>query len=126
MVSLSLASRHGGTRSFPHAGYLALTPLKIEGVVRTRLDDDKKPLHAVDIHVALRCYEARVGPAGILHSRLLVDHSVALWSKPQDEPWAEIGDGDWPFKLSLPPRLAGHSTASFHDYRVFWRVEASA
>ena len=127
MVTLSLSSNKGtGTRYFPHAGYLALTPLKLEGIVRTRLDDDRKPLLASDIFVAIRCYEARIGRTGISHSNLLVDHRLQLWSKPPRDSWAEVGDGDWPFRLVLAPSLAGHSTANFQDYRVFWRIEAGA
>lgn len=125
MVRLTLSSTNGtGARHFPHAGYLALTPLKVEGVVRTRLDGDRKPLLASDIVVAVRCYEARIGRTGITHSNLLVDYHTPLWSKPPHETWGEVGDGDWPFRLVLSPKLAGHSTANFQEYRVFWRVEA--
>ncbi|KAF8579502.1 hypothetical protein K439DRAFT_1637986 [Ramaria rubella] len=125
MVKLSLSSTKGnGARFFPHAGYLALTPIKLEGVVRTRLDDDRKPVLASDLFVAVRCYEARIGRTGITHSNLLVDFQLPLWSKPPHDAWAEVGDGEWPFRLVLPPKFAGHSTASFQDYRVFWRVEA--
>jgi hypothetical protein len=125
MVKLSLSSTKGtGARYFPHAGYLALTPLKVEGVVSTRLDDDRKSILASDILVAVRCYEARIGHRGITHSNLLVDYHVVLWTKPPQDTWAEVGDGDWPFRLVLSPKLAGHSTANFQEYRVFWRVEA--
>ena len=127
MVKLSISSGKGnGARYFPHSGYLALTPLKVEGVVRTRLDDDRKPILASDILVAVRCYEARLGRKGVTHSNVLVDYHVPLWTKPHNKPWAEIGDGEWPFRLVLSPKLAGHSSANFQEYRVFWRVEAGA
>ncbi|KAF8528213.1 hypothetical protein BU17DRAFT_39117 [Hysterangium stoloniferum] len=127
MVKLTLSSTKGtGARVFPHAGFLALTPLKIEGVVRTRLDEDNKYILASDVFVAVRCYEARIGRAGVSQTNLLVDYCMQLWSKPAGEQWAELGNGEWPFRLVLPPKVAGqgYSTASFQEYRVFWRVEA--
>jgi hypothetical protein len=92
--------------------------------VRTKVDDDAKYLSAKSITVSVRCYETRVGRVGTLHSNILVDYTQVLWSKPDDQEWAEIGDLDFPFRITLPVDVAGYSKTTFQEYRIFWRVEA--
>ncbi|KAF8201457.1 hypothetical protein BJ912DRAFT_502123 [Pholiota molesta] len=126
MVHLVLSSAKGnqGHRYFPYAGYLGLTPVRIDGIVRTRLDADQKTLPAKSITVSVRCYESRIGRVNALHSNLLVDHTHTLWAKPDNVDYEPIGLLEFPFRFSLPTRIAGFSTAVFVDYRCSWRIEA--
>lgn len=144
MVQLLLLSPKGnqGTRYFPYSGYLGLTPIKVDGgqynplfspcqsnhfiVVKTKLDQDAKLLAARDITVAIRCYESRIGKTGISHSNILAEYSQILWSKPEDQDYADIGELEFPFRIVVPVKTPGFSYATYQDYRVVWRVEASA
>ncbi|KAJ7752027.1 hypothetical protein B0H16DRAFT_1547146 [Mycena metata] len=128
MVQIILASAKGnhGVRYFPYSGYLGLTALKVDGVVRTKLDPDNKPLQAKSITISVRCYETRLGLLGVMHSNVLVDYTQVLWSKPDgDHDYADIGDLELPFRITLPAKVAGFSTASYASaYKCSWRVEA--
>ncbi|EKM55669.1 uncharacterized protein PHACADRAFT_256454 [Phanerochaete carnosa HHB-10118-sp] len=126
MVQLCLTTLKGnaGSRHFPFQGYLGLTPVRIEGIVRTRLDEDQKPMQAKSITVSVRAYESRQTRMGATHTRLLVDYSQTLWKKPDDQPYADVGEFESPFRIVLPRRVAGFSTANYQDYRTYWRVEA--
>ncbi|KAG1754429.1 hypothetical protein EDB19DRAFT_1666409 [Suillus lakei] len=127
MVKLILLSPKGnnGVRFFPCSGYLGLTPLKFEGVVRTEIEQDGKHLPVKDITVFVRCYEFRHGRLGTVQTNILVEHSVTLWRKPDSQEWAEIGNAEYPFRLSMPPHTIGPSTALyFQEYRICWRIEA--
>ncbi|KAG2157425.1 hypothetical protein DEU56DRAFT_721884 [Suillus clintonianus] len=127
MVKLTLVSPKGnhGVRFFPCTGYLGLTPLKFEGVVRTEIEQDGKHLPAKDITVFVRCYEFRHGRLGTVQTNILVENSVTLWKKPDGQDWAEIGNTEYPFRLSMPLHTTGPSTALyFQEYRICWRIEA--
>ncbi|KAL0579975.1 hypothetical protein V5O48_002059 [Marasmius crinis-equi] len=125
MVHLLLVSSKGNNvRYFPYTGYLGLTPVKVEGAVCTKLDSDLKPLQAKSITVSVRCYESRLGRLGSVQTNVLVDHSQTLWTKPDGQEYDAVGDGEYPFRISLPPTVAGFSTISFVEYRCVWRVEA--
>ncbi|KAJ8078588.1 hypothetical protein PM082_012871 [Marasmius tenuissimus] len=125
MVHLLLISSKGnGVRYFPYTGYLGLTPVKVEGVVRTKRDSDLKTLQAKSITVSVRCYESRLGRLGSLQTNVLVDQTQVLWTKPDGQEYDAIGDGEYPFRISLPPTVAGFSTVSFVEYKCMWRVEA--
>lgn len=94
--------------------------------MRTKLDEDRRPLPAKAISISVRCYEARVSRSrGTVHTALLVDHTDVLWSKPLTAEWGDVADLELPFKITLPKSTAGFSTANFQTYRTFWRVEAS-
>ncbi|KAJ8457742.1 hypothetical protein ONZ45_g18194 [Pleurotus djamor] len=127
MVQLLLTSPKGnqGTRYFPYSGYLGLTPVRVEGVVRTKLDNDGRTLLAKSLSVAVRCYESRIGRVSVLHSNILVEQAQTLWSKPDTHDYAELGEMEFPFRITLPPRALGFSTATFVDYRCIWRIEAT-
>ncbi|EJD53046.1 hypothetical protein AURDEDRAFT_110837 [Auricularia subglabra TFB-10046 SS5] len=127
MVKLSVVPTRGnaGGRFFPSTGFLALTPVKVEGIIRTRLDADGRPLQCKSIDVAVRCYEARVGRVGIQHTNVLAEYVQTLWSKPVDRDCEDVGDKDLPFKIVVPQRTKGPSTQNFQTYRVYWRVEAT-
>jgi hypothetical protein len=113
-------------------------------VVRTKLDADQKPLQAKSITISVRCYETRLGVLGVMHSNVLVDYTQVLWSKPDgDHEYADIGELELPFRISIPAKVAGtslsclfsslltgqmtgFSTASYASvYKCSWRVEAS-
>ncbi|KAH9854019.1 hypothetical protein C2E23DRAFT_902390 [Lenzites betulinus] len=126
MVHLVLSTTRGnsGNRYFPHQGYLGLTPVRVEGVVRTKLDEDGKPVPARALSVSVRCYQSRLTRSRTFRSTLLVDHTDVLWVKPADKDYADVAEMDFPFKLTLPKRTPGFSTANYQDYRIFWRLEA--
>ncbi|KAJ6455751.1 hypothetical protein C8R45DRAFT_586733 [Mycena sanguinolenta] len=128
MVHIVLASNKGnhGVRYFPYSGYLGLTTLKVDGVVRTKLDADQRPLLAKSITVSVRCYETRLGVLGVVQSNVLVDYTQVLWSKSEDDQeYTEIGNLELPFRILIPPKVAGFSTASYSSvFKCAWRVEA--
>ncbi|KAF9480089.1 hypothetical protein BDN70DRAFT_643272 [Pholiota conissans] len=126
MVHLVLSSTKGnqGQRYFPYHGYLGLTPIRIDGVVRTRLDADQKGLPAKAITISVRCYESRIGRVNALHSNLLFDHTHTLWAKQDNVDYEPIANLEFPFRFNLPARIPGFSTAVFVDYRCLWRIEA--
>jgi hypothetical protein len=125
MVQISihaLRNLNYGGRSFPHSGYLGLTKVVVEGVVRTRIEDDRKQMAASSVTISVKCYEARTK---LTYSRIntLVDATVVLWSSPVYE-CTDIGDMDLPFRVVLPSTVTGHSNLIFPEYRIFWRLEA--
>ncbi|RDB24068.1 hypothetical protein Hypma_008762 [Hypsizygus marmoreus] len=126
MVHLVLSSLKGnqGLRYFPYVGYLGLTPVRVEGYVRTKLDDDAKQLQATSITISVRCYESRIGRVSVLHSNILADYTQVLWSKPDGQDYAPIEDLEFPFRITVPAKAPGFSTAVFVDYRCMWRIEA--
>ena len=125
MVQLHLTTVSGNAmiRHFPFQGFLGLTPVHVEGIVQTSLEEDRKPVPAKRLTVSVRAYELR--RAGSSQTRVLVDYSQTLWGKPADQLHAELGDFKSPFKITLPKGVAGFSTANYQEYRTFWRVEAS-
>lgn len=128
MVVLHLQSSKGnaGGRYFPHSGYLGLSSVTLDGIVRTRTDLDSKPILASEITVSLRCYEARLGRIGVIRTNVLFDHTQVLWQKAPDSEWTEVTNVDLPFTISLPPETpAGYSTSNLQSYRVYWKLEAS-
>ncbi|OBZ75724.1 hypothetical protein A0H81_04517 [Grifola frondosa] len=126
MVQLHVSTTKGnsGSRFFPYQGYLGLTPVKVEGLVRTKLDEDGKPILAKSLSVSVRCYESRSTLNRSSRSIILVDQSQQLWSKPDGVDYAPVAELDCPFKITLPTRTPGYSTANYQEYRTFWRLEA--
>ncbi|EIW60557.1 uncharacterized protein TRAVEDRAFT_70905 [Trametes versicolor FP-101664 SS1] len=126
MVHLVLSTTRGnsGNRYFPHQGYLGLTPVRVEGVVRTKLDEDGKPIPARAISISIRCYQSRLTRSRNFRSTLVADLTDVLWQKPPDKDYADVAEMEFPFKLTLPKRTPGFSTANYQDYRIFWRLEA--
>lgn len=62
MVVLTLTPHRGnGARSFPYTGYLGLSPVTLAGVVRTKVEEDRKTLDAAQVLVRVRCYETTGG-----------------------------------------------------------------
>lgn len=95
-------------------------------VVRTKVEEDGRLLPAKSVTISVRCYESRLGRVNATHTNVLVDYTQVLWSKPLGKEWAEIGDAEFPFRITIPTKVAGYSTANFQDYRVWWRIEAGA
>ncbi|KAG9123729.1 hypothetical protein FRC07_014147 [Ceratobasidium sp. 392] len=127
MVALSIVPARGnaGARYFPHSGHLGLTPVKLEGVVRTRLEEDGKLIAASAVTVSLRCYEARIGRVGVDKLNVILEQSQTLWSPPGGNVFSSLGAVDLPFKLVLPANAAGNSNFNLQEYRVYWRIEAA-
>ncbi|EKM51909.1 uncharacterized protein PHACADRAFT_101605 [Phanerochaete carnosa HHB-10118-sp] len=122
-LSLTTVSGNSVIRHFPFQGYLGLTPVHIEGIVQIRLEAKQKRIPAKLLTVSVRAYESR--RTGNSQTRVLVDYSQTLWSKPSDQPHAELGDFQSPFKITLPKGVVGFSTVNYQDYRTYWRVEAT-
>ena len=96
----------------------------IHVVVRTKLDGDFKPLPAKSLTISVKCYETRVGRINVVQSNVLVEYTKVLWSKQDGVEYEPIGNLDLPFRISMPAKVAGFSTAAFVDYRCVWRLEA--
>lgn len=88
------------------------------------MDADAKLLPAKSLTISVRCYESRVGRVNTLQSNVLVDYTQVLWSKPDDVDCEPIGSLDYSFRITVPVKAAGFSTAVFVDYRCLWRIEA--
>lgn len=109
--------------SFPPSSYHPLT--HVNPVVRTEIEQDGKHLPAKDITVFVRCYELRQGRLGTIQNNILAEASVTLWRKPDGQDWAEIGNSEYPFRLSMPTHTTAPSSALyFQEYRICWRIEA--
>ena len=93
--------------------------------VRSKIEEDGKPVLAKSLSVHIRCYESRVTRTGSHRSRVLVDYAKTLWQKPDNEDYAPLGDFDSSFKITLPTTVPGFSTANYQEYKTFWRIEAS-
>jgi hypothetical protein len=128
MVSITLLSSARGnlvsSRFFPYSGILGLSTVHVDGVVKTKLDADAKPLPAISIVVGLKCTEHIVGRLGNVATNILVDYSQTLWSKPSGQDYDGVGDLELPFHITLPPDVPGFSSVSLVEYRCVWRIEA--
>lgn len=95
-------------------------------MVNTKLDADLKLLPVKNITVSVRCYEFRLTRiGGVVSSKVIVDLTHILWSKPDGQDYMELGEGEYPFRITIPPQVGGFSTISFVEYRCVWRLEAS-
>ncbi|CAE6408173.1 hypothetical protein RSOLAG1IB_00880 [Rhizoctonia solani AG-1 IB] len=126
MVALTLTPAKGnaGARWFPHSGHLGLTPVKLDGIIRTRLEEDGKSATASAVTISLRCYEARHGRVGVLKTNILAEHTQTLWS-PTGAEFGPLGELDLPFRLVIPVNTPGSSNFHLQEYRVYWRLEAA-
>ncbi|KZO95220.1 hypothetical protein CALVIDRAFT_564997 [Calocera viscosa TUFC12733] len=127
MVHIQLVPIKGNAqRCFPHTGYLGLSPLSFQGMLRTRRDpEDRNPVAASSVIVAVRCYEFRLNKAGaIAKQNLIASDETCLWSAANANEPVEVGDWDLPFRISLPVTFGGISTVSHQEYKVSWKIEA--
>ncbi|KDN49447.1 hypothetical protein RSAG8_02149, partial [Rhizoctonia solani AG-8 WAC10335] len=123
-ISISPAKGNAGARWFPHSGHLGFTPVKLDGIVRTRLEEDGKPVTASALTISIRCYEARHGRVGVVKTNILAEQSLTLWT-PTGTEYGPLGARELPFRLVLPVDSPGSSTFHLQDYRVYWRLEAT-
>lgn len=129
MVVLTLTPYRGNhTRFFPHAGYLGLTPVVIQGTVRTVVQEDRKPLKARSVVIRVRCYEADIsnvaaGKGKKKTPRVLYELSQEVWSC-EGEEWGLLGDWSKAWRLVLPVDAGGVTTSTFKTWRSWWQVEA--
>lgn len=125
MVHLSISAIKGnqGGRTYPYAGYLGLSKVTVEGVVRTRVEDDHRLLPASSITISIRCYEARTRFA-VAKVNLLLDATQTLWAAGAGRAYEDVGSSDHPFRIALPAKVGGFSTMQHPEYRIFWRLEA--
>jgi hypothetical protein len=110
-------------------------------VARVKLEAGEKPISSRSFVVAVRCYEARLGKLGLAQpSRCLAEFSQTLWtaagpienassskasgSAPNSPTYADLGDFEAAFRITLPTSAPGFSMATYPDYKVYWRVEA--
>ena len=93
-------------------------------VVKVKNEEELKRIQAKSLTVAVRCYESRLGRVNVTATNVVVDQTLALWEKPPTSASAEIPDGEYPFKLLIPPDTPGLTTTIFQEYRAYWRVEA--
>lgn len=142
MVLLSIHPANGntGSRYFSYSGYLALTPCTVQGcpslpifilsfthpspVVKVKRGEELKPLAAKTLTVAVRCYESRLSRTNVIATNVVVNQSLVLWEKSPASASAEVPDGEYSFKLIIPPDTPGLTTTIFQEYRAYWRVEA--
>lgn len=129
------AHRGNHARTFPHSGYLGLTPVTLQGSLKLELEEDNVPLDASSIEIRVRCYESesRSATPGSRPSsvRTLYEVSETLW-KVSDTPdssrrlWAPMGSFKKDWRLVIPKDAQGAlSTMSFKSWRVWWAVEGS-
>lgn len=131
MVVLTLTPYRGNhQRFFPHAGFLGLTPIIVQGSVRTALQEDNKPLKASSIVVRVRCYEVDnshrpMGKTRRKATHVLYEQLQVVWQKRGDEEWTELGELQRPFRIVVPVDAPGAvSTSTYKTYRSWWQVEA--
>ncbi|KAH8924083.1 hypothetical protein BT69DRAFT_108089 [Atractiella rhizophila] len=126
MVVLALKSRGNTARFFPHAGYLGLTPVIIQGVVSLGLQEDLKPVKASSVVVRVVCYESQVDGKPVKNDNvgILFEAVQELWRKGDGVEWGLLGDWESFFRIVLPISVGGVSTSSFRSYRAWWQVEA--
>ncbi|KZT54561.1 hypothetical protein CALCODRAFT_380048 [Calocera cornea HHB12733] len=127
MVHIQLVPLKGNAlRVFPHSGYLGLSPVTFQGVLRTRRDpEDRNPIAATSVTVAVRCYEFRLNKAGaIARQNVLASEETCLWAAANSNEPSEVGDWDLPFRITLPVTFGGISAVSHQEYKVSWKIEA--
>jgi len=154
MVHVSLSPHHGNhLRFFPFAGYLGLTPVVVQGRVRTSLEADRKSVRARSLCVRVRCYEADTSPAAGASATLkpstatgtsssgastsahiptrsavhvLYEASQEVWraSESDSTAYGDLGELSSAFRIVLPVDAVGPSTMQFRHWKVWWQVEA--
>ncbi|KAK4051621.1 hypothetical protein OIV83_002761 [Microbotryomycetes sp. JL201] len=128
MVILQLQPHRGNhQRFFPHAGFLGLSPVVIQGTVKTSFQEDQRPIKASALVVRVRCYEARVLPGGKTDKKsvtVLHEERQEVWSKQAGYDWSDLGELTKPFRVTIGVDAGGVSTCTFKNYRAWWSVEA--
>lgn len=125
MVVVSISPWRGNhVAGFPFAGYLGLSPVIIQGLFRTTLEEDNRPLKASQILVRVRCYEKhKQGPGKSDRINILYERVQTLWTKPDEVDYEDLGDFASGFRIVLPPNAGGVSPVTFKNYEAYWKVE---
>lgn len=127
MVVLTISPYRGNhQRFFPFAGFLGLTPVVIQGTLKTVMEEDNKPLKASSVFVRVRCYEADISGGAIKGKgmNVLFDAEQELWRKDEGEEFSSLGDFSKAFRIVIPVEANGVTTATFKNFRTWWQVEA--
>lgn len=130
MVVLSLTPYRGNhARFFPHTGFLGVTPVVIQGMVRTALEEDRKPLKAESVSIRVRCYEADISNVPSAKGknrapRVIYELSQEIWTKAQGQDWSALGEWASSWRVVLPVDAGGVSTSTFKNWKSWWQVEA--
>lgn len=130
MVVLSLTPYRGNhARYYPYSGHLGHTEVIVQGILRTELEEDRRPLKASRVVVRMRCYEAENSGGKVKRKRMHLlyekESEVPVWTKPEDQDYAELGQHVHPFRIVIPPDNTGVSTSTYKSYRAWWQLEAS-
>ena len=130
-ITLTPHRERNSSRAFPYTGVLGLTPVSVQGVVRVKLDEDRRPVQdAFSVSVRVRCYEAdnAIG-ASSSRAHLLYEVAETVWTPPDGQAKASLSELERPFRLVVPRDAPSHgalSMLSFKTFRVFWMVDAGA
>ncbi|KAK4056441.1 hypothetical protein OIO90_002584 [Microbotryomycetes sp. JL221] len=127
MVVLQLQPHRGNhARFFPHAGFLGLTPVVIQGTVKVSFQEDHRPIKASTVLVRVRCYEAEVvgGKTRKRTANVIFEQNQEVWTKQSNETWSDLGEVAKPFRITLGVDAGGVSTCTFKNYRTWWQIEA--
>ncbi|KAL8277618.1 hypothetical protein RQP46_010050 [Phenoliferia psychrophenolica] len=130
MVVLTLTPYRGNhARFFPHTGHLGVTPVLLQGVVRTALEEDRKALKASSVSIRVRCYEADVSNVPSTKGkkrapRVIYELDQEIWRKEDDEEWGTLGNWSMPWRVVLPTDAGGVTTTTLKTWKSWWQVEA--
>jgi hypothetical protein len=131
MVRLAILPHRGNqNRAFPYTGYLGLTPVSVQGYVRTELEEDNLSLEASHVQVRLRCYECEgrgTHTAKSSNVRVLYEVSKRLWAASAGQEHGALGDFEAKFRLTVPVDATLHGALSsmhFKTWRIWWALEA--
>ncbi|GFZ49586.1 hypothetical protein JCM24511_07706 [Saitozyma sp. JCM 24511] len=128
MLELGLVPKQGnaGGRFFPHSGYLGVSPVTIAGTAVAKLPQLCQPLPVKAVSVVVRCYETRTGgPFGQNTENVLWEKSKRLWEPPGSDEFADMGDWECPFRISIPTDAITrtHSSQWTKEWKLVWRLD---
>ena len=125
MVVVSISPWRGNhVAGFPFSGYLGLSPVVVQGLFRTCLEEDNRALKASQVIVRVRCYEKhQQGPGKTDKLNILYEQTQTLWTKPDSAEYADLGDFASAFRIVLPTNAGGISPVTFKNYKAYWKVE---
>lgn len=112
-------------------GAFGVTDVFLQGEVRTKLQEDNKPLKCTHIQVRVRCYEAENPSGGIKMKRDKMNvvyerySDTPVWEKEPNQHFGELAETSHPFRIVIPRINSGISTVTYKSYRAWWQIEAS-
>ncbi|RSH88782.1 hypothetical protein EHS25_003010 [Saitozyma podzolica] len=128
MLELGLVPKQGnaGGRFFPHSGYLGVSPVIIAGTAVAKLPQLCQHLPVKAVCVVVRCYETRTGgPFGQNTENVLWEKTKRLWEPPGADEFADMGDWECPFRISIPTDAITrtHSSQWTKEWKLVWRLD---